>query len=50
MNYQVTFAVLLPFLGTVLGSALVFFLKGAMTRKLQRSMTGFALLAMTALF
>ena len=48
MNYQVTFAVLLPFLGTVLGSALVFFLKGAMNRKLQRSLTGFAAGVMVA--
>ena len=48
MNYQVTFAVLLPFLGTVLGSAMVFFLKGAMNRKLQRSLTGFAAGVMVA--
>lgn len=39
---QITGAVLLPFLGTVLGSAFVFFLKGAMDRRLQRALTGFA--------
>ena len=48
MNMQVIFAVLLPFLGTVLGSGLVFFLKGAMNRTLQRSLTGFAAGVMVA--
>ena len=38
-----TLAVLaLPFLGTSLGAALVFFLKGQMNRTLQRILTGFA--------
>ena len=48
MNMQVIFAVMLPFLGTVLGSALVFFLKGSMNRNLQRSLTGFAAGVMVA--
>ena len=42
MMMKVTAAVLLPFLGTSLGAALVFFLKGQMNRTLQRSLTGFA--------
>ena len=48
MNMQVISAVMLPFLGTCLGSALVFFLKGAMNRRLQRSLTGFAAGVMVA--
>ena len=42
MLMKVLAAVLLPFLGTSLGAALVFFLKGQMNRTLQRSLTGFA--------
>ena len=42
MTIEIISAVLLPFLGTVIGSAFVFFLKGQMSRKLQRSLTGFA--------
>jgi len=41
-------AVFLPFLGTVLGSGCVFFLKGQMNRNLQRSLTGFAAGVMVA--
>ena len=41
-------AVLLPFLGTVIGSGFVFFLKGAMDRRLQRILTGFAAGVMVA--
>ena len=37
MELQIISAVLLPFVGTTLGSALVFFLRGAMNRTLQRS-------------
>ena len=48
MELQITSAVLLPFLGTVLGSAGVFFLKGSMNRRLQRSLTGFAAGVMVA--
>ena len=48
MNMQAISAVLLPFLGTVLGSAGVFFLKGQMNRTLQRSLTGFAAGVMVA--
>ena len=48
MNLKVISAVLLPFLGTVLGSAGVFFLKGQMNRTLQRALTGFAAGVMVA--
>lgn len=42
MNMEVLSAIFLPFLGTVIGSAFVFFLKGKMNRNLQRILTGFA--------
>ena len=42
MDLHVLSAVLLPFLGTTVGSAFVFFLKGKMNRNLQRILTGFA--------
>ena len=42
MTMEAISAVLLPFAGTILGSACVFFLKEAMNRKLQRILTGFA--------
>ena len=42
MTLEVWIAVLIPFLGTIIGSAFVFFLKGKMSRRLQRSLTGFA--------
>ena len=48
MHMQAVSAVLLPFVGTVLGSAGVFFLKGQMNRTLQRSLTGFAAGVMVA--
>ena len=48
MELQIISAVMLPFLGTTLGSALVFFLRGAMNRNLQRSLTGFAAGVMVA--
>ena len=48
MSIEVLSAVLLPFIGTVLGSAGVFFLKGQMNRTLQRSLTGFAAGVMVA--
>jgi ZIP family zinc transporter len=48
MNIQAISAVLFPFVGTVLGSAGVFFLKGHMNRTLQRSLTGFAAGVMVA--
>lgn len=48
MNFQAFGAVMIPFVGTVLGSAGVFFLKGHMNRTLQRSLTGFAAGVMVA--
>lgn len=40
--------ILIPFLGTSLGAACVFFLKGEMNRQLQRMLTGFAAGVMVA--
>ena len=48
MKMEVLAAVLLPFLGTTVGSALVFFMKGGMNRTLQRLLTGFAAGVMVA--
>ena len=48
MNMQIISAVMIPFLGTCIGSAMVFFMKGAMNRTLQRSLTGFAAGVMVA--
>ncbi len=42
MELQIISAVMLPFLGTTIGSAFVYFMKGAMNRRLQRILTGFA--------
>ena len=42
MNIESVSAVMIPFLGTVLGAGCVFFMKGAMNRRLQRILTGFA--------
>ena len=48
MNFEVISAVLLPFVGTTLGAAGVFALKGDMNRTLQRILTGFAAGVMVA--
>lgn len=48
MELQIILTVLLPFLGTTIGSGLVFFLRGAMNRRLERSLTGFAAGVMVA--
>ena len=48
MQIEVLSAVLIPFLGTTIGSAFVFFLKGQMRQGLQRSLTGFAAGVMVA--
>ena len=48
MKIEILSAILLPFLGTTLGAACVFFLKGKMNRNLQRSLTGFAAGVMVA--
>ena len=48
MLTNVFVALMIPFLGTVAGSAFVFFLKDEMNRSLQRSLTGFAAGVMVA--
>ena len=48
MKIEVWSAVLLPFLGTVIGSGFVFFMKGTMSRTVQRILTGFAAGVMVA--
>ena len=48
MGIDVLSAIFLPFLGTTIGSAFVYFLKGQMSRTLQRSLTGFAAGVMVA--
>ena len=48
MRAEVWQGVLIPFLGTVIGSGCVFFLKGKMHRQVQRALTGFAAGVMVA--
>ena len=48
MDVRILSAVALPFLGTVIGSGFVFFLKGKMNLTLQRCLTGFAAGVMVA--
>ena len=48
MKPEIFSAIFLPFLGTVIGSACVFFLKGQMSRWIQRALMGFAAGVMVA--
>ena len=48
MSIEAFQGVMIPFLGTVLGSSMVFFAKGEMNRQVQRALTGFAAGVMTA--
>ena len=48
MDLRVLLVILLPFLGTIIGSGFVFFLKGQMNKKLQRALMGFAAGVMVA--
>ena len=48
MKISILAVVLLPFLGTAIGSAFVFFLRGKMNLTLQRLLTGFAAGVMVA--
>ena len=48
MMPEILSAILLPFVGTAVGSGLVFFLKGQMPRSVQRALTGFAAGVMVA--
>ncbi len=48
MNIQIIIGLLLPFIGTSLGAAMVFFLKDSISKGLQRILTGFAAGVMVA--
>lgn len=48
MNMQIIIGLLLPFIGTSLGAAMVFFLKDSISKGLQRILTGFAAGVMVA--
>lgn len=48
MGLSVTFGILIPFIGTSLGAAFVFFMKKQLGRSVQRALTGFAAGVMTA--
>ena len=48
MTMEVFKGIMIPFVGTVLGSGCVFFMKGGMNRSLQRALTGFAAGVMVA--
>lgn len=48
MNLQVTYGIMLPFLGTSLGAAMVFVLRDQMSVRIQRILTGFAAGVMVA--
>lgn len=50
MGSEVLQGVLIPFLGTTLGSACVFFMKKSLDPMLQRALTGFAAGVMTAAY
>ena len=45
---EAVYGILIPFLGTSLGSALVFFMRGGLSDKVQRALTGFAAGVMVA--
>ena len=46
MNTQTILGILIPFLGTSLGAAMVFFLKNQISETVQKALTGFAAGAM----
>ncbi len=48
MHFHVLSAIIIPFMGTLIGAGLVFLLKGEMKGTLQRSLTGFAAGVMVA--
>lgn len=48
MNMQVVQGLLVPFLGTTLGAALVFFLKNDLPEKVEKGLSGFAAGVMVA--
>jgi len=48
MTIEIFQGIMIPFVGTTLGAACVFFMRGAMNRMLQRALTGFAAGVMVA--
>ena len=48
MGLSVTIGILIPFIGTYLGAAFVFFMKNQLGRSVQCALTGFAAGVMTA--
>ena len=48
MNINIILGILIPFIGTTLGSALVFLMSGDMNMRVQRALTGFAAGVMVA--
>ncbi len=42
MNTNIIIGILIPFAGTILGAAMVFFMKNEMGTRLQKSLLGFA--------
>ena len=48
MKLEAVYGILIPFLGTSLGAACVFFLKRSLSDAVQRSLTGFAAGVMVA--
>ena len=48
MKQEVLLGILIPFVGTTLGAACVLFMRGAMNRRVQRALTGFAAGVMVA--
>ena len=48
MFFDTVKGIFIPFIGTVLGSACVFFMRGALNMRVQRALTGFAAGVMTA--
>ena len=48
MSFEMIREILVPFLGTTLGAAAVFFVKGKLNRQFQRALTGFAAGVMVA--
>ncbi|WP_077597973.1 ZIP family metal transporter [Olsenella urininfantis] len=48
MDANVAWGILVPFLGTTLGAATVFFMRGSLDRMVQRALTGFAAGVMVA--
>ena len=48
MNTQIVIGILIPFVGTSPGAAMVFFLKNSVSQKLQRILTGFVAGVMVA--